>query len=76
LSSGSSLNGVSIPEDLFKGFGQLTQVDFRELNIQQLPENVFDVLPDLSALSLNLKSLDTSKITSRLFEKITRLSTL
>jgi hypothetical protein len=63
LGSGSrpTENKVSIPEGLFDELAKLVDLDMRDLNIQQLPQNAFDLLPNLNALSLNLKMADTSK---------------
>jgi hypothetical protein len=67
---------VSPPADLFSGMNKLIVLEMEDLLMKDVPENIFDELTNINTLSLSLKSVDTSKLTSRLFEKISFLATL
>ena len=65
-----STSKVSIPEGLFNGLFNVSELNLGDLNIHSIPENAFDGLNSLNTLSLQLKNADSSKISSRLFEPI------
>jgi hypothetical protein len=76
LGSFESNNRVSVPEGLFSDLINLENLELLGLNAEHFSESLFDTLPGLNSLSLNLNSVDFAKISSRLFAKIPYLKTL
>ncbi len=70
------LASVDIPQGLFKGLAKLYELNLLDLSIKSLPENAFDDLQALDSLSLNLKYLDSARLSSRLLEKLSLLTSL
>jgi hypothetical protein len=75
-SANPELDVVEFPEGIFSGLSQLVELNLLDLNLKSLPENSLDELQALSSLGLNLKNMDASALSPRLFEKVSFLNSL